>query len=97
MKYLVPRPHKRAKVRAQKARETQVAQRDAEAKKLTPEQYMRRRAAGWALVGAAVAIGLTHWLAHIGLIYRATALTDIAIGYPTAALLGIGAAIILSR
>lgn len=93
----MPRPHKRAKVRAQKARETQAAQQQAEVKKLTPEQYMRRRAAGWALVGVAVAIGVTHWLAHIGLIYRATSLTDLTIGYPTAALIGIGAAIILSR
>lgn len=93
----MPRPHKRAKVREQRARQTQAAQVEAEAKKLTPEQYMRRRAAGWALVGVAVAIGVTHWLAHIGLIYRATAMTDLTIGYPTAALLGIGAAIVLSR
>ena len=93
----MPRPHKRAKVRAQEARATQTAQKNSEAKKLTFEQYARRRAAGWALVAIAVAVGASHWLAHIGLLYRATSLTDLAIGYPTAAVFGIGGAVVLSR
>ena len=93
----MPRPHKRAKVREQRARATQAAQRDAEARKLTPEQYVRIRAFGWMLVGVAVAVGVTHWLAHLGVLYRATSLSDLLVGYPTAALLGIGGAIVLSK
>lgn len=93
----MPKPHKRAKVRAQKARETQTAQRGAEAKKLTFEQYRRRRAVGWTLVGLAVGVGVTHWLAHIGLIYEATPMSDLLYGYPMAAAIGIGSAIILSK
>lgn len=93
----MPKPHKRAKVRAAKAREQQIAQREAEAKKITPEQYMRRRAAGWALVAIGVGIGVTHWVAHIGLLYDATGISDLLVGYPTAGLFGIGGAIVLSK
>lgn len=92
----VPKPHKRAKARAQKARETQIAQREAEAKKVTPEQYMRKRALGWILVALAVAVGTSHWLAHLGALYEATPLSDLVAGYPLAAALGIGGAIVLS-
>lgn len=93
----MPRPQKRAKVRAQRARETQIAQQEAESKKLTVEQYMRRRAFGWTLVGLAVGIGVTHWLAHLGLLYEATPMSDLLYGYPMAAVLGIGSAIVLSK
>lgn len=93
----MPKAHKRAKARDQKARETQIAQREAEAKKITPEQYMRRRAAGWALVAVGVVIGVTHWLAHLGVLYEATAMSDLLVGYPMAAAFGIGGAIVLSK
>lgn len=93
----MPKSHKRAKARAQQARETQIAQREAEAKKITPEQYMRRRAFGWALVGIGVGIGVSHWLAHLGLLYESTGLNDLLIGYPMAAAFGIGGAVVLSN
>lgn len=93
----MPRPHKRAKVRAQKARATQLAQQQAETKKLTPRQYARRRAIGWVLVGIAVVVGASHWMAHLGMLYKESALMDLTVGYPMAAALGIGGAIILSK
>jgi hypothetical protein len=92
-----PRSRKRAAARQQQARATQLAQQKSEAKKLTPEQYMRRRVIGWTLVALGVVVGATHWLAHLGVLYEDRALWDLTIGYPTAALLGIAGAIVLSK
>lgn len=93
----VPRSRKRPAARRSQARETQVAQQKAEIKKLTPEQYMRRRIFGWTLVALAVLVGVTHWLAHLGVLYEDSGLYDLTIGYPTAGLLGIAGAIVLSK
>jgi hypothetical protein len=93
----MPRPHRRRKVQQERARETQLAQKAAEVKKLTYRQYVLRRAMGWSLVGLAVAVGASHWLAHLGLLYEDRAVWDLTIGYPTAALLGIAGAVVLSR
>jgi hypothetical protein len=64
---------------------------------MTPEQYARRRILGWTLVVFAVLVGVTHWLAHLGVLYQDRALWDLMIGYPMAGLLGIGGAIVLSK
>ncbi len=92
----MPRSSKRPTARRAQARETQVAQEKAE-KKMTPEQYTRRRIFGWALVALAVLVGVTHWLAHLGALYEDSGLYDLTIGYPTAGLLGIAGAIVLSK
>jgi hypothetical protein len=93
----MPRPKKRKKSRERRARETQAAQERAEKKKITPAQYMRRRALGWGLVALAIAVGVSHWLAHLGVLYEDKVLWDLTIGYPLAGALGVGGAIVLSR
>jgi hypothetical protein len=93
----MPRPKKRKKARDQRARETQAAQQSAEKKKLSPEQYMRRRALGWGVVALAIIVGISHWLAHLGVLYEDKPLWDLAIGYPTAGALGVAGAIVLSK
>lgn len=93
----MPRSKKRRKSRERQARETQSAQQSAEKKKLTPEQYMRRRAFGWGLVALAIIVGITHWLAHLGVLYEDTGLWDLTIGYPMAAALGVAGAIVLGE
>ena len=93
----MPKSKQRKKTALKKAEQTQVQQAKAETKKLTPGQYMRRRIFGWSLVALAVVVGVTHWLAHLDVLYKATGLSDLAIGYPMAALLGIAGAIVLSR
>jgi hypothetical protein len=80
-----------------RAKATQAAQKKAEAKRLTPEQYARRRFFGWSLVVIAVAVAVTHLLAHGGWLYEDRPIWDLTIGYPTAGGLGIWAAIILSK
>jgi hypothetical protein len=62
-----------------------------------PAQYTRRRIFGWSLVALGLLIGVTHWLAHIGLLYEDTGLWDLTIGYPTAALFGVLGAVVLSK
>lgn len=93
----MPKPRKSVKARDRRARATQAAQASVEKKTVTPTQYLVRRAAGWALVALAAIAGLTHWLAHIGLLYEDNALWDLTIGYPTAGALGIAGAMVLSR
>ncbi|MGH2789244.1 MAG: hypothetical protein ACRDJV_15305 [Actinomycetota bacterium] len=88
---------KRSAARQQQARATQIAQQKSEAKKLTPGQYTRRRAIGWTLVALAVVVGVTHWLAHLGALYEDKAVWDLTIGYPTAGILGVAGAIVLSK
>lgn len=93
----MPKSKQRNKTTQKKAAETRAQQEAAQAKKLTPAQYTRRRAFGWTLVALGVTVGVTHWLAHLGVLYEDRALYDLVIGYPMAGLLGIGGAIILSR
>lgn len=93
----MPRAKKRKKSRERRARETQVAQQSAEKKKITPAQYMRWRALGWGLVALAIMVGVSHWLAHLGVLYDDNGLWDLTIGYPMAGALGVAGAIVLSR
>ncbi len=66
----MPKSKQRKRAAEARARETQLSQAEAERKKLTPEQHMRRRAFGWALVALAVVVGVSHWLAHLGVLYQ---------------------------
>jgi hypothetical protein len=93
----MPRPKKSKKSRERRARETQSAQQRAEKRKLTPEQFMRRRALGWGLVALAVVVGVSHWFAHVGVLYEDKPLWDLTIGFPMAGALGVAGAIVLSR
>jgi hypothetical protein len=93
----MPRTKKRKKSRERRARETQAAQQSAEKKKITPAQYMRRRALGWGLVALAITVGVSHWLAHLGVLYEDKALWDLTIGYPMAGALGVAGAIVLGK
>ena len=93
----MPRSRKRKQVRERQASAAHVAQQKAESKKLTPEQYTRRRVIGWSLAGLAVTMFVTHWLAHVGVLYRATGTTDLLIGYPMAMFFGIASAMVLGR
>ncbi len=93
----MPKSKTRSKAAQARAHHARVAQDKAEAKKLTPGQYMRRRVFGWALVALALVIGVTHWLAHLGALYEDTGLADLMIGYPTAGLLAIAGSIVLSK
>jgi hypothetical protein len=93
----MPKSKARKKTALKKAEQATAQQQAAEAKKLTPQQYMRRRFFGWTLVALAVLVGVSHWLAHVGVLYEDTGLYDLTIGYPTAGLLGIAGAIVLSK
>lgn len=60
--------------------------------------YRVRRTLGWALVGLAIVVGVSHWLTHLGAWdFASQGIEDLVTGYPMAALLGIGGAIVLSR
>lgn len=94
----MPRSRKRKRVREREARDVQqVQRRAAERRRLSPQQYARRRTLGWSLVVLATTVGVTHWLAHLGLLYEDRALWDLTIGYPTAAVLGLAAVMVLSK
>jgi hypothetical protein len=93
----MPKSKKRAKAREQRVLAAQREQRKKEDRRLTPEQHMRRRAFGWSLVGLAVLVGVTHWLAHLGALYEDRALWDLTIGYPTAGALAVVGILVLSK
>lgn len=94
----MPRSQKRSQVRQQKARETQIAQEQAEAKKMTLEQYRRQRLFGWTLVGVGVSMAVSHWIQHLGVWeLMSPGWSDLLIGYPMGGLLGVAGAIVLSK
>lgn len=81
------------------ARATRAQQHQAEGRRqLTLRQYQMRRFGGWSLVGVGVAVGVSHWLAHLGLWrFASEGVMDITAGYPTAALLVVIGSIVLSK
>jgi hypothetical protein len=93
----MPKSKQRKKTALKKAEQATAQRQTAEAKKLTPQQYMRRRFFGWTLVALGVLVGVTHWLAHLGVLYEDTGLYDLTIGYPMAGVLGVAGAIVLSK
>ncbi len=93
----MPKSRQRKKTASEKAGAARAQQEKIEAKKLTPQQYMRHRSFGWTLVVLAVVVGMTHWMAHLGLLYEDNGIFDLTIGYPMAGLLGIWGAIVLSK
>lgn len=88
----------RTRARA-RARATQKAQTVAqERSQVTFSQYRRRRILGWTMAGTAVIVGVSHWLAHLGVwAFAKQGVMDVVAGYPMAVLLAIAAAIVLSR
>lgn len=93
----MPRSKGRRKTKETRARTTQIAQRDAERAKITPQQYARRRFLGWTLVTVGIAVAASHWLAHVGVLYEDRPLWDLVAGYPAGIALGIGGTAVLSR
>lgn len=93
----MPTSRRRRRIRESQAERTHYAQKRAEKKRLTPAQYARRRAGGWTIVGLAIAVGISHWLAHVGVLYEDRPLYDLIAGFPMAGALGIIGAIVLSR
>lgn len=89
---------RRDKPREAQARETQAAQKQAEARKLSPAAYTRRRVLGWSVVALGVLIGVQHFVHHLGFFTLISpGWDDLVAGYPLAAFLGIAGAIVLSR
>lgn len=95
----VPSSKKPRKSIASRSRGTQSAQRRSAARKKTSlRRYRLTRAAGWALVGLAIVVGTSHWLAHLGLWdFASQGLMDLLAGYPMALVLGVGGAVTLSK
>jgi hypothetical protein len=88
----------RNKRREARGRETQRAQERAAGRRVSPRAYRARRTIGWVLVGLGVMVGVSHWLTHIGAWdFASQGIEDLVAGYPMAALLAIGGAIVLSR
>ena len=94
----MPRSKKRSQVRRQKARETQIAQQEAETKKMTLQQYQRQRFFGWALVAVGVSMAVSHWIQHLGFWQlMSPGWSDLLIGYPMGGLLAVAGAVVLSK
>ena len=88
----------RDKRREARARQTQRDQERAASRRLSPRGQRARRTIGWVLVGLGAVIGVSHWLTHIGAWdFASQGIEDLVAGYPMAALLAIGGAIVLSR
>lgn len=67
-------------------------------RKLTPAQYERRQRQGWGLVALGVVVFSQHLVSHMGFfIVISSGWDDLLIGYPVAALLGAGGAVLLSK
>lgn len=94
----MPKSKGRPKAAEDKARRGQAEREASQARKLTLKEYQRRRFFGWSLVAVGVAVGVSHWLQHLGFFeLLSTGPADLVIGYPMAGLLGVGGAIVLSK
>ena len=88
----------RDKRREARARTTQRSQERAASRKVSPRADRARRTIGWVLVGLGLVVGVSHWLTHLGAWdFASQGIEDLVAGYPMAAVLGIGGAIVLSR
>jgi hypothetical protein len=88
----------RDKRREARARQTQGAQERAASRQVSPRAARVRRTIGWVLVGLGIVVGMSHWLTHIGAWdFASQGVEDLVAGYPMAALLAIGGAIVLSQ
>ena len=92
-----PPSRRRNKTAEARARATQAAQKEAEGKKISPMAYRRRRFIGWGLVGLGIAIGIEHFLEHLGLFNLFPILGELGLGWPMAGALGVAGAIVLSK
>ena len=90
---------KRRRKESQQARATRSQQHRAdERRQLTLRQYQMRRFGGWSLIWSGVAVGVSHWLSHLGLWrFASDGVMDLTAGDPTAALLVVVGAIVLSK
>ena len=94
-----PAPKRRDKTRDARARQTQAAQeKAANVKKLSTGAFMRRRILGWSLAALAVLVLASHLMEHVGFFsFASTGVEDLVAGYPMAFLLGIAAAVVLTK
>ncbi len=90
---------KRRRKESPDARATRAQQQQAEGRRqLTVRQYQMRRLGGWSLIWVGVAVGVSHWLTHLGLWrFASDGVMDLTAGYPTAALLVVVGSIALSK
>lgn len=93
-----PAPRRRSKTREGRARETRMAQARAEERRISPAAYTRRRVLGWTLVGLGVMVFVQHLISHAGFFTLISpGWDDLVAGYPLALVLGIAAAVVLSK
>lgn len=90
---------KRRRKESPEAWATHAHQQHAEGRRqLTVRQYQMRRLGGWSLIWVGVALGVSHWLTHLGLWrFASEGVMDLTAGYPTAALLVVVGSIALSK
>ncbi len=90
---------KRRRKESPEARATRAQQQQAEGRRqLTVRHYQMRRLGGWSLIWVGVAVGVSHWLTHLGLWrFASDGVMDLTAGYPTAALLVVVGSIALSK
>lgn len=94
----MPKSRTRKKPQQAQARRTQAQQKDAHKRALSPRAYKTRRILGWSLVVVAVTVGVSHFLAHLGVwSFASPGVMDLAAGYPMAVFLGVAGAIVLSK
>ncbi|MGH2573289.1 MAG: hypothetical protein ACRDGU_07400 [Actinomycetota bacterium] len=92
------RSRQRDGARETRARDTQAMQKQAEGRKMTPSSYRRRRFLGWGLAGLGVVVFVQHLLSHLGFFTLISpGWDDLVAGYPLALILGVAAAVVLSK
>ena len=94
----MPKSRTRNKQQQSRARRTQAEQEASRKRSLSPSARKTRRVVGWALVVAAVVVGVSHFLAHLEVwSFASPGVMDLTAGYPLAAALGVAGAIVLSK
>lgn len=95
-----PRPRRGGSRRSRRTDPAAAAQR---ARQREMDRQLRtwtpRRIVGWLVAVIAVLVAAVHWIAHLGypVLPAPMGWQDLLVGYPTAALLGVVAAIILGQ